>query len=107
MEKLKRALLVVLAAACGDPNAPQPEMIQVSDNVFLPGTYNVAQGDTVWWVWAGRVSHDVRFGDGGPSSPVMLIGDFRRTFPTAGRFDYICTLHGGMRGSIIVAAAAP
>lgn len=102
MTKLKRALVLAVLAACGDPNAPQPDMIQVWDNFFMPQTYNVAPGDTVWWVWSGRVQHDVRFGDGGPSSQILLIGDFRRAFPNAGRFDYICTLHGGMVGTIVV-----
>jgi len=106
MKTVKRVLmpaaLVALLATCGDPDAPQPDMIQVWDNEFMPREYNTRVGNTVWWVWSGRVAHDVRFGDGGSSSPVMLIGDFRRTFSSAGRFDYICTLHAGMVGTIFV-----
>lgn len=97
------AALVALAAACGDPNALQPPYIEVRDNSFLPRTYNTAVGDTVWWVWSGNVGHDVVFGDGGPSSTVRSFGDFKRVFNTAGSYNYLCTLHGGMVGTIIVA----
>lgn len=107
MQKLKRALvpaaLVALAGACGDPDAPQLPYIEVRDNSFLPRMYNAKRGDTVWWVWSGNAAHDVVFGDGGPSSTIKSFGDFKRVFSGAGTYGYLCTLHGGMVGTIIVA----
>jgi plastocyanin len=49
-------------------------------------------------------THNVTFsGAGAPSGiPNTSSGTVRRTFNTAGTFDYSCTLHAGMVGTVIV-----
>ena len=107
MRMLNRRLMPVIAlvlapilADCGDPNAPN-NTISVLDNAFVPQTFNAKVGDTVTWGWGGQADHDVRFSDG-VSSDVQKVGGFERTFLMAGTYNYICSLHIGMTGTVVV-----
>lgn len=75
----------------------------IVDNAFQPSTYRVAVGTTVDWVNTGAVPHTVTSSSGGFDSGFLLTGDtYRRTFNANGTYDYICTLHPGMTGRVIV-----
>jgi plastocyanin len=75
-------------------------VIEVADNVYEPATVTVAVGTEVTWRWVGRVAHDV-VGDGFDST-VLVEGEFSHTFETSGVFPYVCRLHPGMEGEVIV-----
>jgi plastocyanin len=76
--------------------------VAVGDNIFTPPNIQVNVGTTVTWTWSPNVaSHNVTFGDGA-KSPDQTTGTFTRTFSTAGTFNYSCTLHSGMSGSVKV-----
>lgn len=114
---------IAIAAACGggggdsssnpggvtNPN-PTPTVpvltsaVTVSDNQFTPADIQVAPGTTVTWTWAsGASTHNVSFTDGVSSGDRGgANASFSRTFATAGTFTYVCTLHGGMSGSVLV-----
>jgi uncharacterized protein YjdB len=88
--------------------APQfPGVAQVNareDIVFSPESVDIARGGTVTWVFGG-VTHNVTFTSttGAPAG----IGNTTnasatRTFATAGTFNYECTIHAGMRGTVVV-----
>jgi len=76
---------------------------------FSPATQTIGVGDTVHWVWAGN-DHSTTSGnactfDGGWESGVQNTGfTFDMTFPSAGTFNYYCSVHcaSGMTGTIIV-----
>jgi plastocyanin len=87
----------------GSTGAVQTNAISVNNDFFAPITAQVAVGSTVTWTWAsGASAHNVTFNDG-PASGDKTSGDtYSRTFSTAGTFNYRCTLHGGMTGSVIV-----
>jgi plastocyanin len=72
----------------------------VADNSFSPTTATVARGGTVTWRWTGKKSHDVV----GPGFKSKLIktGTFKKTFTKQGTFNYVCTLHRGMKGTVRV-----
>lgn len=73
-------------------------------NVFSPVNITIATGGTVTWTFAAAV-HNVAFGAGAgaPANiPNTSAAQVARAFPTAGRFDYTCTLHAGMNGTVIV-----
>ncbi|MEP6831815.1 MAG: CHRD domain-containing protein [Gemmatimonas sp.] len=74
-------------------------------NQFTPPTVTIATGGTVTWGFAS-VLHNVTFSSGGAPSAIPNTSgqQVSRTFPTAGRFDYDCTLHPGMTGTVIVQA---
>jgi len=75
--------------------------------VFTPASITVAPNSTVTWNWnSGGVTHDVTFTDGSRSGPKSS-GTFQKTFPTAGTFNYICSIHGSvMSGTVIVSTSS-
>ncbi|HEX2780618.1 MAG TPA: plastocyanin/azurin family copper-binding protein, partial [Gemmatimonadaceae bacterium] len=74
---------------------------------FNPSSVTIPAGDTIYFT-IGSVTHNVVFDtQGAPAN----VGDAsstteKRRFPTAGTFNYHCSLHGtattGMRGTVIV-----
>jgi plastocyanin len=86
----------------GSDNPQSTNAVAVGDNIFTPSNIVVAVGTTVTWTWSPNVAaHNVTFGDGSKSSD-LTSGTFTRTFSTAGTFNYTCTLHSGMNGSVKV-----
>ena len=71
---------------------------------FVPPEVTVAVGDTVTWTNNDSVPHDVTadsFSSGEAGG--MAGGDtFEQTFEEAGSFDYVCTVHPGMEGTVVV-----
>jgi plastocyanin len=71
---------------------------------FKPAEVTVSAGDTVTWTNNDSVAHDVTadsFSSGDPGG--MSPGDtFEHTFDEAGTFDYVCTVHPGMEGTVVV-----
>lgn len=97
------AALSLLGAACGggdDTPAAEPGHVNVIDNKFVPSTIEVLPGDTVTWDFRGAVQHNV-VGDGFKSEN-QKDGSFEHTFNSAGTYDYVCTLHPGMKGTVEV-----
>ena len=71
---------------------------------FVPPKITVAAGDTVTWTNEDTVGHDVT-GDSfssGDSGGLQNGDTFKFTFKKAGTFDYVCTVHPGMEGSVTV-----
>jgi plastocyanin len=107
---------VMIVCACsdytgpGDPGdgGPPPATagVSVEDDQFVRAAVQVLQGGQVQWTWRGGNQHNVTF-TGGPASGTQSSGTFQRTFPTAGTFNYMCTIHGqSMSGSVTVVAAS-
>ena len=113
MKKLLLAALPLLAvlAACGgddddDTASSDPGVVIVDDNTFKPKTITVGVGDTVTWQFEGASAHNVNSDDF--ESELMKEGTFEHTFDEAGEFDYVCTVHPGMSGTVKVNdSAAP
>lgn len=99
--------LALTVVACGnDGRDPFPSdavvttEVSVLDNSFGPTVIEVAAGDSVTWTWEGKAPHDVD-GDGF-TSEVQTEGTFQHTFDRPGEFQYICNIHGGMKGLVVV-----
>jgi plastocyanin len=85
--------------AAADPNAGPTVTIQ--DLAYTPASLTVPAGTTVTWVWRDRaIAHDVKGDDF--RSEIMTEGTFRHRFPRPGSYDYLCTLHPNMTGTIEV-----
>lgn len=71
---------------------------------FNPTSLTIQSGGTVTWSNTSGIAHNVTFTtSGSPSNiPDHTAGTNLRTFGTAGTFNYNCTNHGGMNGSISV-----
>lgn len=75
-----------------------------SDLTFTPPTIAVARNANVTFSF-GALNHSVVFRTvtGAPANvPVTTNGAVVRSFPTAGDFNYDCSLHAGMSGKVVV-----
>jgi plastocyanin len=114
------ASLVFIAAAStagscagGEPPviAPEPKPTSATEVVifnytYKPLTLTVPVGTTVTWVNKDLAPHTVThraYGkDNFDSGNMLNAQKFTRTFRRAGTFDYICALHQGMQGTVVV-----
>jgi plastocyanin len=119
------ACVALVAVGCGDDDddggnggggggaaqeQPAPEgegggtQVSMKDIKFDPAEVTVKPGDAVTWVNDDSVGHDVTadgFKSGDPGG--MQNGDtFEHTFEKAGTFDYVCSVHPGMEGTVTV-----
>ncbi|MBM3908701.1 MAG: cupredoxin domain-containing protein [Gemmatimonadetes bacterium] len=87
------------------PTAPAAnEIIATTANTFNPATLTVARGTVVTFTFQAT-THNVIFNNvtGAPTNiSSTSSSSVQRTFSTAGTFGYDCTLHAGMRGSVVV-----
>jgi plastocyanin len=83
--------------------------VVMKDTTFRPGDLPVPKGSTVTWTNEDPYGHDVTkksgpgpdFSSGEPGA--MESGDtFKHTFDTAGTIEYVCTVHPGMEGTVVV-----
>ena len=81
------------------------DAVGITDFKFSPATITVKAGSTVVWTNDDAIQHDVTFDGGGIASSVLNHSDtFSHTFPTAGTYHYICSIHPFMHGTVIVTA---
>ena len=74
------------------------------DYIFTPSTVAVQQGGSVTWTFGG-LEHTVTFANasGAPANIDSGYGTaVSRTFGSTGDFSYVCTIHVGMSGKVIV-----
>lgn len=88
-------------------NPPTAVDVSVENNFFGPRDVIVQVGGTVTWTWSqGAVLHNVTYTSG--PSPLPMSSDTRdsgthsTTFTDAARYEYACTLHAGMEGTVTV-----
>ena len=89
------AVLAVAAPALGAGAS-----VRVADDVFKSSTVRIHKGQTVTWRWTGKHPHNVKFH--GFASHVQVNGTFRHRFRKRGTFRYVCSIHSGMRGKVVV-----
>lgn len=89
-------------------NGALPSSVAVTandgNNTFTPKDVAIAKGGTVTWTFSA-VTHNVDFQ--GASGAPGGIGNtsntsIARTFNNSGSFGYVCTLHSGMTGTVLV-----
>jgi plastocyanin len=88
-------------------STPQPTdtaFVNIVDFGYLPGVTRIHVGQTVVWTNGGRELHDVTGDDDWHSGPIEPPMDFRHTFGFAGSFNYSCTVHRDMHGTVIVSS---
>lgn len=70
---------------------------------FDPGSVTISQGGTVTWNFQS-VTHNVTFTTAGAPANIgdTSNGSVARTFNTKGTFNYHCTIHAGMNGTVVV-----
>ncbi len=83
--------------------SPQTYNVEIRNYLFFPSTLTIQVGDTVIWTNAASV-HTVTSDSGNElDSETLSSGEtYSHTFTTIGNFDYHCTLHPTMKGTINV-----
>ena len=86
---------------------PGDAAIQINNYVYRPKVITVKVGTTVTWTNHDYVPHTVISTTQLFRSPVFFANDnFTFTFATPGTYEYYCTIHPKMTGTVVVEAAA-
>ena len=81
------------------------DAVHIKNFAFSPATVTVTAGSTVVWTNDDSIQHDITFDGGGIVSSTLNHNDtFSHTFPSAGTYHYICSIHPFMHGTVIVTA---
>src|SRR5438132_14134927 len=85
---------------------PTSAAVSVEDNHFNPQNSVVQTGGTVTWTWAGANPHTLTFTFGPTPLPANQTAQMsrtaQRTITAVGTYNYTCTIHGGMNGTLTV-----
>jgi plastocyanin len=99
---------VTVSVAQGGPFPTTAGVTASADaDTFVPNRVDIAAGGTVTWTFGAR-AHNVTFVQNKPTDGDIAPGSgltnttAARSFPTAGTYDYTCTLHVGMNGTVVV-----
>jgi plastocyanin len=77
--------------------------VEVFDNDYGPRHLTVNRGAEVTWEFGGDAAHTVTEDAGLFDSDILEPGDkYVLTFADPGTFEYYCTLHHAMRGTLVV-----
>jgi plastocyanin len=80
--------------------------VTIAGFAFDPATVTIQVGDSVTWTNDDSAPHTATAEDGSFDTGQLATGDSETvTFDTAGTFDYICSIHPQMTGSVVVEAA--
>ncbi|MGI9020294.1 MAG: plastocyanin/azurin family copper-binding protein [Solirubrobacterales bacterium] len=96
------------AEASVEPAAPQPAAksgsgVTIRDFEFDPSAITVSVGDTISWTNEGQTDHTATATGGEFDTGILSDGESAsHTFSTAGTFQYICTPHPFMKGTVTV-----
>ena len=92
------------STAAGSPPAAAPGAISMKGLRFHPASATVRVGQTVTWTNDDNVDHNVTSTSGAKfmSRAFGHAHDFAFTPRKAGTVKYVCTLHPGMTGKLVV-----
>jgi plastocyanin len=77
--------------------------VSIDNFAFAPAALTVPAGSTVTWTNRDEEPHTVVANDGSFHSPGMgSQATYSHTFPTAGTFDYVCSIHPFMHATVVV-----
>lgn len=99
--------VTLVAAGCGGAGADSGPVATTAVSMaksyrFAPKAIVIKAGQTVTWTNNDNFTHTVKF-DGEDDHKVDRGASVSITFPTAGTFHYVCTLHSkDMDGTVIV-----
>lgn len=99
-------LTVPQAAASGAATAQQFFLRGNDKDEFVPKTFSAKVGTLDLTLQNGTVPHNVVFDDDSLPGIPTISGDERKTtrltFAKAGTYTFVCTIHPGMAGSVVV-----
>jgi len=97
------ALIAAVAIELGCSPRPKTREVIIRSFAFSPATDTLQAGDTVRWSNRDVVPHTATSRTGGFDSGALESGqDWRYVARDRGTFEYECTLHPTMRGTLVV-----
>ena len=94
------------SAVASGPEAPPPQpgnAITITNFKFNPQMLTVPAGTTVTWTNQDEEPHTVVAKDGSFHSPGLdTKGTYSFTFAKPGSYDYVCSIHPFMTGTVVV-----
>lgn len=98
------ASTVIALSIVTTPAVAADRRVTMSGNAYRPPVVTINAGDSVTWRNDDAVPHDAA-GNGWSTSLLTTGGSDAVTFRRAGRYAYLCTIHPGMRGTVVVQGA--
>jgi amicyanin len=93
-------------SAGAEPAATAATEVKIDNFTFAPQRVTVKAGTTVTWTNEDDIPHTIAATGKAFRSKVLDTDDkFSFTFTTAGTYEYFCSLHPHMTGTIVVEAA--
>ena len=91
----------------GAPDAQQPTVVGNAEHAFVPSTVEAVPGTLeLTMEIEGGVPHNLVFDDEEVGADIALISEGSAagtyTFSSPGTYDFVCTLHPGMDGEVVV-----
>lgn len=97
------AAAVLASAASEAPRKATTASVRIDATSFQPSVIVVRLGDSIEWANRDLFRHTVTSSSGGfDSKDIQPDTSWKLTPKKAGRYDYICTYHGTMTGTIVV-----
>jgi plastocyanin len=97
------ALFVAASVGFVTPaGAAETHTVAMDGTRFVPETVTVKRGDRVVWVNKDFFPHTATAGRTFDSKSVPAGKSWSYVTRDAGEFEYVCTLHPGMKGTLIV-----
>ena len=97
-------LTAFLFTACEEENnEPGENEVWMKNNAFNPEEKDVLVGTTVKWINKDDTEHTITSSDGLFEGGSVAAGEtYEYTFDSTGVYSYVCTIHTGMSGKIVV-----
>jgi plastocyanin len=103
MPSMPHAPAGTTASTTGSAAPVAGNAVSIDNFAFVPATLTVAAGSTVTWTNRDEEPHTVVANDGSFHSPGMgSQATYSHTFQTAGKFDYVCSIHPSMHATVVV-----
>jgi plastocyanin len=104
------ALVVFVACGGGDSVSPTTttasaaaDQIEMANFAFTPATITVPVGTTVTWTNTDSVQHTTTSADDlWKSGNLAQDASFSFTFDTPGTYEFMCSIHNSMKGTVTV-----
>lgn len=105
-QRRRVALASGLIAALGLAAAPvlaADSAVSIAGFAFGPGSVSIEVGDTVTWTNDDNAPHTATAAGDFDTGTIAVGESASVTFDTAGTYDYVCSIHPTMSGTVIVA----
>ncbi len=77
--------------------------VDIKNFAFAPATITVKVGDSISWTNNDSMPHSASSDNGSFDTGILQTGQSKSiTFTKAGTFTYHCSVHGSMKGTVIV-----